>query len=272
MAEPGGAGTGEGSAGVPVRLRPCGDAALLVEVGPAAPGPAGDGAAALGSVLALHAALRADPPAGLVDLVPAAATVLVRLRPGADPASAAAHVRAVAASTTGPGSRDRGSATGGSATGGSGDGCAADGAAEVEVPVVYDGPDLEEAAAALGTDPAGLVARHTARPWTAAFAGFAPGFAYCVQDGPPGPAPGGDPAAAGHGWDVPRRASPRTSVPAGSVGLAGPFSGVYPRRAPGGWQLVGRTDARLWDVERDPPALLPPGARVRFVDVGGGAR
>jgi len=244
---------GEQRPGVPVRLLPCGDAALLVEVAPAPAGAPGDAAASLGVVLAVHAALRADPPAALVDLVPAATTVLVRLRPGADAGAAAAHVRAVAGRAAAarpvparPGEED--------------------GAGVVEVPVVYDGPDLEEAAAALGTDPAGLVARHTARPWTAAFAGFAPGFAYCVQDAP---VAGGRPARA---WDVPRRASPRTSVPAGSVALAGPFSGVYPRRAPGGWQLLGRTRARMWDVERDPPALLPPGARVRFVDVGGGAR
>ncbi|WP_366146590.1 allophanate hydrolase subunit 1 [uncultured Pseudokineococcus sp.] len=252
-----------------MRLRACGDAALLVDVASPTPGPAGGRADALGSVLALHAALRADPPPGAVDLVPAATTVLVRLRPGADPAPASAHVLGVAARTARP-------ADGGGP---------AEAGAVLEVPVVYDGPDLEEAAAALGTDPSGLVARHTARPWTAAFAGFAPGFAYCVQDGPPapgsGPAQGGDgagdgpgdgPGADGAGWDVPRRASPRTAVPAGSVALAGPFSGVYPRRAPGGWQLVGRTDARLWDADREPPALLPPGARVRFVDVGGGPR
>ena len=243
--------------GAPVRLRPCGDAALLVEVDPDGEGVAG----VLGSVLALHAALRADPPAGLVDLVPAARTVLVRLRPGSDPARAAAHVRAVAARAAGPAAAAPGPAGCGTGEGRAG--------AEVEVPVVYDGPDLAEAAAALGTDPAGLVARHTGRPWTAAFAGFAPGFAYCVQDAPAAGGTGGAPERA---WDVPRRASPRTSVPAGSVGLAGPFSGVYPRRAPGGWQLVGRTEVRLWDVGRDPPALLAPGARVRFVDAGGGAR
>ena len=84
-----------------------------------------------------------------------------------------------------------------------------------------------------------------------AFCGFAPGFAYLA---------GGDPALR-----VPRRRSPRTAVPAGSVGLAGEFTGVYPRQMPGGWQLIGRTDAVLWDLDRDPPALLPPGTRVRFV-------
>lgn len=88
-----------------------------------------------------------------------------------------------------------------------------------------------------------------------AFSGFAPGFGYLVGDDPL--------------FDVPRRASPRTRVPAGSVGLAGGFTGVYPRESPGGWQLIGRTDAGMWDVDRDPPALLSPGTRVRFVRAEG---
>jgi KipI family sensor histidine kinase inhibitor len=67
--------------------------------------------------------------------------------------------------------------------------------------------------------------------------------------------------------EVPRRASPRTRIPAGAVGLAGPYSGVYPRPSPGGWQIIGRTDVRLWDPDRDPPALLAPGQQVRFVEV-----
>ena len=83
------------------------------------------------------------------------------------------------------------------------------------------------------------------------FTGFAPGFAYLVD---------GDPRLR-----TPRRTEPRTVVPAGSVGLAGAFSGIYPRSSPGGWQLIGRTDAALFDVDRDPPALLRPGAWVRFV-------
>lgn len=121
----------------------------------------------------------------------------------------------------------------------------------VEVPVTYDGPDLDEVARLTGLTPAEVVAAHTGTPWTAAFGGFAPGFSYLV---------GGDPRLR-----VPRRASPRTSVPAGSVGLAGEFSGVYPRRSPGGWQLLGRTSLTMWDVDRDPPALLVAGTRVRFV-------
>ena len=95
-----------------------------------------------------------------------------------------------------------------------------------------------------------IVAAHTGTPWRIAFGGFAPGFAYLT---------GGDPRLA-----VARRDEPRTSVPTGSVGLAGEYSGVYPRASPGGWQLIGHTDAPLWDPDRDPPALLVPGGTVRF--------
>ena len=116
----------------------------------------------------------------------------------------------------------------------------------------YDGPDLDDVAALTGLSRSEVVAAHTGRPWRVAFGGFAPGFAYLV---------GGDPRLR-----VPRRDRPRPSVPAGSVGLAGEFSGVYPRSSPGGWQLVGTTSAVLFDVDRDPPALLGPGTTVRFVD------
>lgn len=128
------------------------------------------------------------------------------------------------------------------------------GSSVVEIPVVYDGADLEDVARLSGLSPEEVVAAHTGTPWTAAFGGFAPGFTYLV---------GGDARL-----QVARRASPRTSVPAGSVGLAGEFSGVYPRSSPGGWQLIGRTGTALWDVDRDPPALLATGTTVRFVDAG----
>ena len=121
---------------------------------------------------------------------------------------------------------------------------------EVVIPVSYDGEDLDEAASLLGVSAEELVNRHLAADWRVAFAGFAPGFGYVVS---------GDPL-----FDVPRRSSPRTRVPAGSVALAGPFTGVYPRESPGGWQLIGRTDAVMWNLDRDPPALLSPGAAVRF--------
>ena len=124
---------------------------------------------------------------------------------------------------------------------------------EVTVPVRYDGEDLDEAACLLGVSAAELVNRHLAAEWKVAFSGFAPGFGYVVSSDPL--------------FDVPRRSSPRTRVPAGSVALAGQFTGVYPRESPGGWQLIGRTDAVMWDIDRDPPALLSPGTTVRFEQV-----
>ena len=125
---------------------------------------------------------------------------------------------------------------------------------DMEIDVTYDGADLEEVARLSGLTPDEVVAAHTATPLRVGFGGFAPGFAYLV---------GGD-----ERLDVPRRAEPRTRVPAGSVGLAGEFSGVYPRESPGGWQLIGHTDAVLWDVDRDPPALLTPGTWVQFRAIG----
>ncbi|MFC2538466.1 MAG: 5-oxoprolinase/urea amidolyase family protein, partial [Lautropia mirabilis] len=123
----------------------------------------------------------------------------------------------------------------------------------VRIPVRYDGEDLAEMADYLGLSVEELVRRHAASVWQVAFTGFAPGFAYLS---------GGDPV-----FNVPRRASPRTRIPAGSVGLAGTFSAVYPRATPGGWQLIGTTDVPMWDLARTPPALLQPGQRVQFVDV-----
>jgi KipI family sensor histidine kinase inhibitor len=121
---------------------------------------------------------------------------------------------------------------------------------EVVIAVTYDGPDLAEVAALTGLGEDEVVAAHTGTTWAVGFGGFAPGFAYLT---------GGDPRLR-----VPRRKTPRPEVPAGSVGLAGDFTGVYPRPSPGGWQLIGHTDADLFDVDRNPPALLQPGMRVRF--------
>jgi KipI family sensor histidine kinase inhibitor len=120
----------------------------------------------------------------------------------------------------------------------------------VEVPVVYDGADLDDVAARGGTDRDGVVARHTGLELVSAFCGFAPGFAYLA--GLP------DELA------VPRLETPRTRVPAGAVALADRWCGVYPTASPGGWRLIGRTDAVLWDPARERPALLAPGTRVRF--------
>ncbi|MDL2080222.1 allophanate hydrolase subunit 1 [Streptomyces sp. GXMU-J15] len=123
----------------------------------------------------------------------------------------------------------------------------------VELPVRYDGPDLADVAAHWGVGPEEAARIHADTEFTVAFCGFAPGFGYLT----------GLPAH----YDVPRRATPRTAVPAGSVALAGPYTGVYPRSSPGGWQLIGITDAVLWDHARVPAALLSPGTRVRFVPV-----
>ncbi|MFC9398380.1 5-oxoprolinase subunit PxpB [Streptomyces sp. NPDC057027] len=125
----------------------------------------------------------------------------------------------------------------------------------VEVPVRYDGPDLPEVAAFWGVSVEAAVRIHTAAEFRVAFCGFAPGFGYLT--------------GLGERYGVPRRATPRTAVPAGSVALAGPYTGVYPRSSPGGWQLIGTTDLVLWDAERDPAALLTPGTRVRFTAGGG---
>ncbi|MFH5877296.1 5-oxoprolinase/urea amidolyase family protein [Arthrobacter sp. NA-172] len=120
----------------------------------------------------------------------------------------------------------------------------------VTIDVVYDGEDLDEVAALTGLGREGVVAAHAGQMWTAAFAGFAPGFAYLTgQDSR---------------LEVPRRRSPRTAVPAGAVALGGAYSAVYPRQSPGGWQLIGRTDAAMWDLGRESPALIRPGDTVRF--------
>ncbi|MGH8970633.1 MAG: 5-oxoprolinase subunit B family protein, partial [Actinomycetes bacterium] len=124
----------------------------------------------------------------------------------------------------------------------------------VELPVRYQGPDLHEVARRWGMSPAEVVVRHTSTAFTVAFCGFSPGFAY-LSGLPPR-------------LEVPRRATPRVEVAAGSVGLAGPWCAVYPSASPGGWQIIGRTAVPLFHVDRDPPALLVPGTRVRFVDDG----
>ncbi|MFJ6067657.1 allophanate hydrolase subunit 1 [Streptomyces tendae] len=124
----------------------------------------------------------------------------------------------------------------------------------VEIPVRYDGPDLAEVAAHWGVSTDEVARVHAGTEFRVAFCGFAPGFGYLT----------GLPAR----YDMPRRDTPRTAVPAGSVALAGPYTGVYPRSSPGGWQLIGFTDAVLWDHRRMPAALLSPGTRVRFVPRG----
>lgn len=202
-----------------MRLLPCADAGLLVEL------------ADLDEVLSLYAELDENRPTGVVDMVPAAATLLLTIDPAVTDVERMS--REVARVTVG--SHER----------------ATTGEVE-EIPVVYDGEDLAEVAALTGLDERGVVEAHTSREWTVAFCGFAPGFGYMV---------GGD-----ERLRVPRRDNPRTRVPAGSVALGGEFASVYPRESPGGWQLIGHTTLAMWDIERDPPALLVPGRRVRFVE------
>lgn len=186
----------------------------------------------LSQTLALLASLQAEPIAGVDDVVPAARTLLVTFRPAAVSRAELIDrisVRRLDVRVEAAGER-------------------------IEIPVTYNGEDLEEVAGLLGISLQEVVRRHTGSDYTVAFTGFAPGFAYLS---------GGDASL-----NVPRRATPRTRIPAGAVGLAGSFSGVYPQASPGGWQIIGVTATRMWDLSRDRPALLQPGQRVRFVDAG----
>lgn len=184
-------------------------------------------------VVAWEAAVRGAALDEVDDVVPAASSVLVVASDGADVTALAGALRRLRVTA-----------------GDTGVGPAA--SAEVEIPVRYDGPDLRDVARLTGLSEVEVVRLHTSSVWRVAFGGFAPGFGYLT---------GGD--ARLH---VPRRRSARTSVPAGAVGLAGEYTGVYPRSSPGGWQLIGTTSAPMWDLRRDPPALLRPGAVVRFVE------
>jgi len=181
-------------------------------------------------VLAWADALRAAALPGVADIVPAARTVLLKLDGPRHQGVIRQRLRKmrVAAEEDAP----------------------ADRSADVAIDVVYDGPDLAEVAGHTGLTTAEVISAHTSTLWRVGFSGFAPGFAYLVD---------GDPRLR-----VPRRSDPRTSVPAGSVALAGEFSAIYPRQSPGGWQLIGHTEAVLWDIERPSPALLTQGMWVQF--------
>ena len=185
----------------------------------------------LDQTLALLASLQRHPPHGVEELVPAARTILVEYRASATRAETLVQDIAARSLTQGAERSDT----------------------LIEIPVHYNGEDLAEVAQILGITPEEVVRRHTGSEFTVAFTGFAPGFAYLS---------GGDPVL-----NVPRRSTPRTRLPAGSVGLAGTFSGVYPQASPGGWQIIGTTPVAMWDITRTQPALLQPGYRVRFVDV-----
>lgn len=214
------------------RFSALGDGALLAEAD-------GDHERANRAALALAAALEADPPPGFVAAVPAIASLLVCFDPlRCAHAALEARLRALLA---GPPAAQEGAGR------------------LVELPARFggdDGPDLEEAAAALGMAPAELVARLCAAPLRVMMIGFAPGYPYL------GPLP-----AELH---LPRRATPRAAVPAGSVAIAAGLAGVYPARLPGGWHLLGRTELRLFDPAADPPAALAPGDLVRIVPIAGG--
>jgi len=196
-------------------IRPAGDRAILVEL------------SSLDAVLSLQAQLMAHPQPGQVDVIAAAATVLITADSAQATQALTGHVRTLDL----------------------------DAPAEIEsalitIKVVYDGEDLDEVASLTGLGREAVVAAHTGQLWTAAFAGFAPGFAYLTGQN--------------SSLEVPRRWSPRTAVPAGAVALGGAYSAVYPRQSPGGWQLIGRTDAVMWDLGRESPALIRPGDTVRF--------
>uniref|UniRef100_UPI00258733C1 5-oxoprolinase subunit PxpB n=1 Tax=Rhodococcus sp. TaxID=1831 RepID=UPI00258733C1 len=185
-------------------------------------------------VLAWTEALRTAGLPGVVDIVPAASTILVQLDGHRYQAPTRQRLNQVEPDASALAETPE--------------------SVDVVIDVTYDGEDLDEVARLTGLSAREVVAAHTGQPWRVGFCGFAPGFGYLV---------GGDERLA-----VPRRADPRTKVPVGSVGLAGEFSGIYPRESPGGWQLIGRTSAALWDVERDNPALLTPGTWVQFREVG----
>lgn len=184
----------------------------------------------LADVMTLHAHLVARPERGQRQIIAAARTVLLTFTSEAAAEHAAARV-----STLVPDARDVGAGR------------------TVEIEVVYDGEDLAAVGELTGLGADGVIRAHTEADWLAAFGGFAPGFMYCTADAPP--------------FDVPRRDSPRTAVPAGAVAVAGTFSAVYPRTSPGGWQLLGHTAQPMWDLSREQPALLAPGDRVRYVPV-----
>lgn len=202
-----------------MRFYPVSLNALLVEL------------ANLDETLALFDALQQAPIAGVEEIVPAARTLLVYFRPGAISREALAAQIA---------ERDLGSKKRGAGK-------------LIEIPVHYNGEDLDDVARELGISRDEVIRRHTGSDYSVAFCGFAPGFAYL---------------SGGAGFVVPRRSTPRTRIPAGAVALAGGFSGIYPQASPGGWQIIGVTATRMWDLERDEPALLQPGHRVRFVDAG----
>ena len=225
-----------------MRVREFGWSALLIECGSAA------------EVEAWRAALwraRDEGRLPVTEIVPGAGTVL--LDGVADPPGLSATLRGWPAPSPAPAGSAVPPAPAGSVVPPA---PAPESAGCVEIPTVYDGEDLAIVARHWNVTPAEVVDRHRSTEFRVAFCGFAPGFGYLT----------GLPES----LSVPRLATPRTRVPAGSVGLAGPYTGIYPVPSPGGWLLIGRTDVVLFDARAQPPALLTPGTAVRFVDIGSG--
>ena len=184
-------------------------------------------------ILATAQALRAEPPRGVTEIVPAYTTLGVWFNPlERDAADLAAELVERAEGETGRRADGR------------------TGSHQIVIPVRYDGPDLDEVASRLGLSRDEVIGKHTAAQYRVYMLGFVPGFAFLGLLDP--------------SLELPRRASPRLRVPAGSVAIAGRQTAVYPLDTPGGWHLLGRTDLSLFDARRDPPALLSVGDSVRF--------
>jgi len=184
----------------------------------------------LSEAMALYGAVRDARIVGVTDAIPAARTVLVEFDPEVTTAQTLTESLRRLVGHPPVGDRPQ----------------------LLTISVRYDGADLDFVCDRLSMSRNAFVAWHTGQRWTMAFSGFAPGFGYLVRDG---------------GWPpIPRLAVPRVAVPAGSVAMAGEFTGLYPRESPGGWQLIGRTAAILWDVHRMPPAILLPGMTVQFTE------
>jgi len=213
-----------------VRVRVVGWTAVLIECGTPE---------RVWAVLAQARDRRARGELAATEIVAGAATVLLDGVP--DPVALAREVARWPAAGTGPRAAPQPAGVG-------------DDGPELTVPTRYDGPDLDLVARYWGTSAHGVARRHSGTRFRVAFCGFAPGFGYLT----------GLPADLA----VPRLDQPRARVPAGSVALAGAYTGVYPSASPGGWLLIGRTDLALFDPAADPPARLRPGLAVRFVPVG----
>ncbi|PHM74489.1 5-oxoprolinase/urea amidolyase family protein [Xenorhabdus kozodoii] len=186
----------------------------------------------LAETLALLDSLNMAPILGIEEIIPAARTLMVRFRP------TKVSIQQLATEIGRRDLQERSHAMG----------------KRVVIPVHYNGDDLALVAEILGCTVQKVIRQHTENEYTVAFTGFAPGFAYMVSNTSQ--------------WNIPRRTSPRTRIPAGAVALAGEFSSIYPQASPGGWQLIGMTAERMWDLSRPSPALLQPGYRVNFRDAG----